>query len=69
MMRHAAPLPALVPLGPRHAEQAARLHILGQPGTFLTSLGPDVLCVLYRTLPETAGGFGYAVEDVATGML
>ncbi|MGL4649594.1 MAG: GNAT family N-acetyltransferase, partial [Caldilineaceae bacterium] len=44
-------------------------HTLGQPGTFLTSLGPDVLSVLYRALPETAGGFGYAVEDVATGML
>src|SRR4051794_17725984 len=50
----------LVKLSSRHAEDAARLHIAGQPGTFLTSLGPDVLTILYRALPESATGFGYA---------
>ncbi len=37
------------------------LHIAGQPGTFLTSLGPDVLTALYRALPTTRAGFGFAV--------
>ena len=32
----------------------------GQPGTFLTALGEDVLTVVYRSLPETAGCFGFA---------
>lgn len=49
----------IAPLEPAHAAAAARLHILGQPGTFLTSLGPDVLAVLYRTLPVWQGGFGF----------
>lgn len=36
----------------------------GQPGTFLTALGPDVLTVVYRGLPRSPGGFGLAaVED------
>ena len=51
----------LVPLSPSHAKDAARLHMAGQPGTFLTSLGFDVLTVLYRTLPQTSAGFGYAI--------
>ncbi len=46
-----------------HAEEAAQLHMTGQPGTFLTSLGADVLKVLYRALPESAVGFGYAALD------
>ncbi|CAN5847870.1 hypothetical protein BH10CHL1_BH10CHL1_19370 [soil metagenome] len=50
----------IVKLTRAHAEAAARLHIAGQPNTFLTSLGPDVLTVLYRVLPESAFGFGYA---------
>ncbi len=54
---------ALTALLPAHAAAAARLHILGQPGTFLTSLGPDVLTVLYRTLPASAHAFGFAVVD------
>ncbi|MCX6044897.1 MAG: GNAT family N-acetyltransferase [Chloroflexi bacterium] len=49
----------IVKLARAHAAAAARLHIAGQPGTFLTSLGPDVLTVLYRVLPESATGFGY----------
>lgn len=50
----------IIPLAPKHATDAARLHILGQPGTFLTSLGSGVLTALYRTLPKTRSGFGFA---------
>jgi len=57
------PQPVLVPLAPRHAAEAARLHVLGQPGTFLTSLGPAVLTEIYRALPASSVGFGFAVED------
>ncbi|MEM7531538.1 MAG: GNAT family N-acetyltransferase [Chloroflexota bacterium] len=49
----------LIPLLPAHATHAARLHIAGQPGTFLTSLGPDVLTIFYKTLPQSPVGFGY----------
>jgi ribosomal protein S18 acetylase RimI-like enzyme len=52
----------IAPLAPIHAREAARLHIQGQPGTFLTSLGEDVLAVIYRALPQSAGGFGFAAE-------
>ncbi|MBX3001610.1 MAG: GNAT family N-acetyltransferase [Caldilineaceae bacterium] len=69
-MASRAPLPASVqdqiqiaPLAPFHAEEAARLHILGQPGTFLTALGPGVLTVLYRVLPVSPVGFGFAALD------
>jgi ribosomal protein S18 acetylase RimI-like enzyme len=53
----------IIPLAPTHAANAARLHILGQPGTFLTTLGPGVLTALYRTLPRTRTGFGFAAID------
>lgn len=53
----------LTALLPDHAADAARLHILGQPGTFLTSLGPEVLTVLYRTLPVSQHAFGFAAID------
>jgi ribosomal protein S18 acetylase RimI-like enzyme len=53
----------IIPLAPTHATDAARLHIAGQPGTFLTSLGPDVLAALYRALPRTRAGFGFAAVD------
>ena len=48
------------PLAPRHAGAAARLHIAGQPDTFLTSLGPDVLEAVYAVLPDSSAGFGFA---------
>ena len=51
------------PLAPDHAASAARLHIAGQPGTFLTALGPGVLTALYQTLPRTGAGFGFAATD------
>jgi len=53
---------AISPLAPQHAATAARLHIAGQPGTFLTALGPQVLTVFYRTLPQLQVGFGFVAE-------
>jgi hypothetical protein len=50
-------------LTPTHAAAAARLHIAGQPGTFLTSLGPEVLTVFYRALPQSPVGFGFVARD------
>ncbi len=58
----------LVPLTSAHAGQAARLHIAGQTGTFLATLGPDVLTVFYQALPVSRWGFGFAsVETNAAG--
>jgi ribosomal protein S18 acetylase RimI-like enzyme len=53
----------IAPLASSHAEEAARLHILGQPGTFLTALGPGILTILYRVLPVSPVGFGFAALD------
>ncbi|MFO7633585.1 MAG: GNAT family N-acetyltransferase [Caldilinea sp.] len=53
----------LFPLGPEHAADAAWLHMVGQPGSFLTSLGAEVLTVLYQQLPLSRGGFGFAIVD------
>lgn len=51
---------AITNLSVHHASAAAQLHIAGQPRTFLTNLGPDVLTVLYRALPLSTLGFGFA---------
>jgi ribosomal protein S18 acetylase RimI-like enzyme len=59
----------IVPLAPTHAADAARLHIAGQPGTFLTALGPGVLSALYRALPRTKAGFGFAAVDEGGALL
>jgi GNAT superfamily N-acetyltransferase len=61
----------LTPLAPDHAPDAARLHIAGQPGTFLTSLGYDVLVVIYRALSQSQVGFGFTARmaEVAGGPL
>ena len=59
----------IIPLAPNHAPDAARLHIAGQPGTFLTALGPGVLTAIYRTLPRTRAGFGFAAVDDAGALL
>jgi len=50
----------IVPLSPEHASTTAQLHIAGQPGTFLTNLGPRVLTALYRALPHLSTCFGFA---------
>jgi ribosomal protein S18 acetylase RimI-like enzyme len=57
----------ITPLQPQHAQQAAALHIEGQQGTFLTSLGPEVLSVVYRALPQSAHGFGFAAMAAGDG--
>jgi ribosomal protein S18 acetylase RimI-like enzyme len=59
----------IIPLTPTHAADAARLHMAGQPGTFLTALGPGVLSALYRALPRTRAGFGYAAVGDAGELL
>lgn len=43
-----------------HARCAARLHMAGQPGTFLTQLGLDALTSIYSVLPQA--GFGFVVD-------
>lgn len=53
----------IVQLSRAHATDATRLHIAGQPGTFLTSLGPAVLTVFYQALPQSPSGFGFAAID------
>lgn len=55
----------LIPLESEHAADAARLHMIGQPGSFLTSLGADVLKVVYQQLPRSPVGFGFAAVDPA----
>jgi ribosomal protein S18 acetylase RimI-like enzyme len=57
----------IAPLAPEHAAVAAQLHMAGQPGTFLTSLGVDVLAAIYRGLPLSAHAFGYAVVGDTVG--
>ncbi len=41
-----------------HAPIAAEIHIEGQPGTFLTSLGQEFLTVLYAQMCASPWGFG-----------
>ncbi len=54
------PVVAILPLDASHAQDAARLHLEGQPGTFLTSLGSEALIALYTAIPESSAGFGFA---------
>jgi len=57
----------IVNLAPSHASDVARLHIAGQPGTFLTNLGPDILTLIYRTLPQSTSGFGFVMVAKPSG--
>lgn len=57
----------LVPLDRTHAATAAELHAAGQPGTFLTSLGPAFLRALYTAIPASPYGFGFAALEAASG--
>lgn len=57
----------IVPLHASYASDAASLHVAGQPGTFLTSLGLDVLTSIYHALPDSAVGFGFAALAEGTG--
>jgi ribosomal protein S18 acetylase RimI-like enzyme len=54
---------AILPLDAHHAQDAARLHMAGQPGTFLTSLGSEALTALYTALPKSPAGFGFVAMD------
>lgn len=50
------------------AADAARLHVEGQPDTFLTNLGVDALRHIYRVLATSAEGLGVvAVMPAAVG--
>ena len=51
----------VTPLTSAYASEAARLHREGQPGSFLTALGDEVLTVLYRLLPQSNVGFGFEI--------
>jgi len=55
----------IIPLTSGHAAAAAELHIEGQPGTFLTALGPTFLTVLYRQLAISPSGFGFAAVNTS----
>lgn len=50
-----------------HAAAAASLHRAGQPGTFLTRLGPEVLTLFYELLPTSPTGFGFVAVDPGVG--
>ncbi|MCS6826737.1 MAG: GNAT family N-acetyltransferase [Caldilinea sp.] len=63
MMRLPVERLTLTPLTPQQAADAAWLHRVGQPGSFLTALGDEVLTVLYRVLPQSRVGFGFAAID------
>lgn len=63
MMRPPVERLTLTSLTPQHAADAAWLHRVGQPGSFLTALGDEVLTVLYRVLPQSRVGFGFAAVD------
>ena len=49
-------------LGPQHAPAAARLHLEGQPGTFLSALGFEFLTVLYQEIAAAPMGFGFVAQ-------
>lgn len=53
----------IVPFAPGHARQVAEIHIEGQPGTFLTRLGPDFLTQLYRAMASSEWAFGSVIVD------
>ncbi len=45
------------------AQDAAEIHIEGQPGTFLTRLGKDFLVRLYELFAESPYAFGFVAMD------
>ena len=51
------------PLSPRHAAEAASLHLEGQPGTFLSELGLRFLTVLYGEIARTPAAFGFVAQE------
>jgi len=65
----------IMPYAPAHANVAADLHIEGQPGTFLTTMGRTFLRALYAQMAVSPLCFGYValegdeVVGVVTGTL
>lgn len=57
-------------LEPHHADQAAEIHIEGQPDTLLTKLGKPFLITLYTEICFSEWGFGVVALDgeVVTGV-
>lgn len=53
----------IVPYTLAHADVAADLHIEGQPGTFLTSMGRTFLRALYAQMAVSPLCFGYVAVD------
>jgi hypothetical protein len=53
----------IVTLERSHARQVAQIHIEGQPGTFLTNLGEEVLTTLYEEIIASKWGFGIAAVE------
>lgn len=53
----------IVPFKPEHADVSAELHAAGQPGTFLTSLGPAFLRALYAQIAVSPRCFGYVAVE------
>jgi len=53
----------IVPYTLAHADAAADLHIEGQPGTFLTSMGRTFLRALYAQMAISPLCFGYVAVD------
>jgi ribosomal protein S18 acetylase RimI-like enzyme len=45
------------------AHPAALLHIEGQPGTFLTALGPNFLDAFYTELGASTGAYGFVAVE------
>ena len=57
------PTGPVVPLGERHAAEAANLHAAGIDTGFLSSLGRGFLKQIYKALPMCPGAFGYVFEE------
>lgn len=51
------------PLATQDAPAAARLHAEGQPGTFLTNLGPAFLTAFYAEMAANPHSYGFVAED------
>lgn len=60
-MRNASEV-AFTSLQPEHASQVAILHKEGIPTGFLSSLGPEFLEELYRSISQSPEGFGFVVS-------
>ncbi len=50
------------PLTPDHAPAVAKIHIVSQSGTFLTSLGEEFLTLLYRRISQSNFGDSYVAR-------